>query len=373
MAKSFIKAETKRKTFFGEGVVFRSFAYGESARKDFADSLAFYLKRRDTVLSKAWDVTGNGLFGELTDVGRAKEVTVKRVDSVLAPLVFNGKLYTSTDGNLLSDGEVFAKVQDTKGWCIAVCRLDAPTEGELFVVCRGEGYGFTVKHFGITEDGVIGGENVYELDATFNAESYIASVGKHVFLIHNGVLRYFEYDCRKNKLGEVAIGSDCQASETTACVDVTGKIAFLTDGKVCWRAGDRLYCFTVGAPKNVTAIAPCPQDSEITDIFSYGDMLCVQYKIASVGRRFIDVYRSAGQNFTRKRTTVFGQNIVTRSGLLTVKDDKSVTITDKEGNTKSYKNVIATNCAGKAACVNGRVYMGVRAVREEPNAICVIE
>jgi hypothetical protein len=93
-----------------------------------------------------------------------------------------------------------------------------------------------------------------ELEHTMNLDSGLICFGSHIFIVHNSKLSYYYYNIDKERLEEVAIGTDGPNFEKSWCTGVSENISIDRAGRVFWLAEGGVYGFPIGYPRNLIHI-----------------------------------------------------------------------------------------------------------------------
>lgn len=371
--KCFYKKQPTLKTFFAKTTVFRSTAHGSAVLEEYLCWLKNFeasTRNRNEIrwCFKQYDVGNNGAWGDTLEYKAPYTVSFKTMASasVLSPLFYGSKLYEiDKAGGISIDGKKSGfSIGQPKAWAIAALQIDGNEEIKLVAIVKGNReYQMLLAVFDITKQGI---ENNYApivLSATLETESYLVCFGRHIFAVHNSVLHYFYLNTRKGELERVTLSEDKMPEETACCNTVLPCVVADSDGKIYWRAGDTVYAFTIGSPKNVELIERLV-GKEITSLQCAFNVLTVYVKSGNASSTCY-TYCKNGKGYSKTELSGKAKKYIflkkTEKGFRYIATGENTLYTDENGKTVEIERVKASDGNhGGTYFLQGTVVGGIR-------------
>lgn len=267
--KVFYKREAPMKRFFARDVKVRSFAHGEDVSKEFLDWREYFLKSVATYKDKFRPFSQKHFYGEPLG-GLDKGSPVRGVNGERYELLADGVVALGGKRTGLQVGT------ETKAWSL----VSIPRrEGQVTAVAViGKPMGSAQMQLAVYKS--TGGRLDAEpycsvpLEFTLDAESYLITLGRHFFLVHNFTLDYYYFNYEAGELERVAIGEDEENQTLEWCKFVAPRVVANDGGYVFWNTEDCVYGFPIGYPNHLVKF-PCPMTEKISNILCEGERLTV--------------------------------------------------------------------------------------------------
>ena len=255
MNKTFYKRVPQRKTFFSKDMDIRSFAYGEDVEREFILWEKDFINRSGNGMRYLISCEGS-VLGRIPRFISGKDATAC---DELPTLTVDGVKFSATrDGILTVDGKRSEAHLGTelKAWAVMSVTRDGAIKNFLFVI--GKPHGATHMALSMYEIdrymNVSFAKKSIEISQTYDLNSYINCLGKHIFVVHNSKLDYIYYNINKDELETVAIGRDGKNEEYPACNFVDKSVIADMAGRVFWLSQGNVYGTKIGYPRDIMRI-----------------------------------------------------------------------------------------------------------------------
>ena len=255
MIKSFYKREPRRKTFFASDIEVRSLALGEDILTELCEWEKRFVSRSAGGARYSISVEGN-IHGKIPDFITKR--TTAPSDN-LPTLILDGVRLSTTRDGILTVGERRSDVHlgtELKAWAIMSVEHLGSIKNMLFVI--GKAHGATESSLSMYEiDKYMNlsfAKKSVEIAPTYDTDSYINCLGKHIFIVHNSRLDYIYYNISKEELETVAIGRDGKNEDYPPCTFVDRSVVADMAGRVFWISGGCVYGIKIGYPRDVMKI-----------------------------------------------------------------------------------------------------------------------
>lgn len=260
MVKRFYKITKTPKVFFSPDLDVRTVAYGENIRREVREWQSYFFseyrpEKGGFKLFKQGNILGDdyGVGGPFFGKEKPKESTRH------GKLNIGGVEYEIAKGGFVLAGGSQSDLNvgsETKAWAIVSVPYNSVYVNAFAVI--GKPVGSQTMQLALYEiirmrptSRMIAS---VELDHTMNLDSGLVCFGRHIFTVHNSKLSYYYYNIEKERLEEVAIGSDGKNSEKSFLSSVSGNITIDRAGRVFWISERDIYGFPIGYPRNLIHI-----------------------------------------------------------------------------------------------------------------------
>lgn len=280
MVKRFYKITKAPKVFFNPNIEMRTVAYGENIRREVMAWQSYFFseyraENNNFVISKQRNIRGD----EYAIGGSLYEKAQQKSSSRWGTLSIGGVNYEIAKGGFVmangsqSDLNVGSEI---KAWAIVSIPFNSVYINAFAVI--GKPSGSNVMCLALYEINknrptpkMIAS---VELEHTMNLDSGLICFDRHIFIVHNSKLSYYYYNIDKERLEEVAIGTDGPNSDKSWCTGVSSSISIDRAGRVFWLAEDGIYGFPIGYPRNLIRIGLTAREIPL-GIRTNAETLCI--------------------------------------------------------------------------------------------------